>query len=58
MRECPTEGCKHLTTKELCKTCTKQLDPAVMLHPNLLWPDTGGGVSRWLSDDSDEVRGV
>mgnify|MGYP003319967682 CR=1 FL=1 len=42
----------------LCKTCTKKLDPSVMLHPNLCWPDPGGGVYRWLSDDSDTVQGV
>ena len=58
VRKCATPECTHLTVKELCKTCTKQLDPVKMLHPNLLWPDGGGGVVRWLSDDSDDLQGV
>ena len=56
LNKCTTEACSHLTPNEYCKTCTRLLNADLMLHPNLCWPDHGGGVSRWLDDDSDDVR--
>ena len=52
--KCVTEGCSHQTPNEYCKTCTRLLSAEKMLHPNLCWPDHGGGVDRWLNDDSDD----
>ena len=49
------KGAVTLAPNEYCKTYTKMMGPAKMLHPNLCWPDSGGGVDRWLADDSDEA---
>ena len=53
--KCVTEGCSHLTPNEYCKTCTRLLSADKMLHPNLCWPDHGGGVNRWMDDDSEDA---
>ena len=57
VQKCQSEGCEHLTPNDLCKTCAKKMDPAVMLHPQFRL-DGGNGVSAWLDDPSDEARGV
>ena len=55
IKQCVTEDCVHQTPNEYCKTCTRVLSAEKMLHPDLCWPDHGGGVDRWLSEDSDDV---